>query len=136
MNELALFAGAGGGECGRRGVVGWMVKERGYAERGVVVRWEPERLGCDVLLRQDDGREVWCHSSELRYEDGTELPSKREAVRKLKEKELWELRKIRDDFVKKDWGRAWPGAEWGKGLVGRSLDAAIAELMRELGGDR
>lgn len=45
--------------------------------------------------------------------------------------QLAELRKIREDLVTEvREGKRWLGLEWGKSILGRSIDAAIADLEK------
>jgi hypothetical protein len=101
-----------------------------WGETGEVVKWEPLGSGmCDVLLQQDDGKQVWHASSDLRPIDGLgQLPSRKEAQEHAEKTALRQLRAIRAQHVKEFRTTPWPGAEFGKALVGQAIDNAIEEL--------
>jgi hypothetical protein len=111
------------------GMVGRRAKSP-WGEQGEVIKWEP--LGaamCDVLLQQDDGKKVWHASTDLRPIDNLgPLPSRREACKFAEDRTLRQLRAIRAQHVKELRTTNWPGAEFGKALVGQAIDNAIEEL--------
>lgn len=112
-------------------MVGRAVRARG--RDGTVEQWEP--LGaamCDALVRFEDGSRCWFASHELRPADALgPLPS-RSGARKIAEGEaLTRLRAIRADHVR-DFAKPWPGANFGKAIVGMSIDAAIKSFSRGL----
>lgn len=96
---------------------------------GEVVKWEP--LGsamCDVLVRDDEGRECWYASYGCRPIDGLgDLPSRRESQRLAKEKSLESLKVIREKHIE-NFDKPWPGCEFGKGHFGMMLDKTIKDL--------
>jgi hypothetical protein len=99
-----------------------------WGEQGKVVEWEP--LGeamCDALVEQDNGQKVWYASSNLHPLDGCPLPSRREARRLADVQALAQLRAIRVKHVEQ-LHIPWPGAEFGKALVGKAIDGAISKL--------
>ena len=100
-----------------------------WGETGEIVKWEPLGSGmCDVLLQQDDGKQVWHGSSSLRPIDGLgPLPSRKEACERAEHKALRQLRAIRAQHVEQ-FHIPWPGAEFGKALVGQAIDNAIEDL--------
>jgi len=104
-----------------------------YDGEGEVTRWEPLSSGmCDTLIRFDSGREVW-HASHTLSPVGTTipLPSRRDARKEADERALASLRNIRANHVR-DLHKPWPGAEFGKGIIGKALDGAIAEVEGRL----
>lgn len=98
---------------------------------GTVVEWQP--LGpalCDILVREDSGRMCWYASHAVGVADGLgPLPSRRDAQAAADAKALVMLRAIRKQHVA-EFHKPWPGAEHGKAIVGRAIDAALAEVSR------
>lgn len=114
-------------------IVGRRVKSAWHRIRGVIVEWEP--LGaspCDALVRNDDdGRMVWCPSRDLEPDDGWgPLPSRAEAQARSRDEITAHLEWSRAQLIA-EWHRPWPGAEFGKTLIGQSIDNALAELKGE-----
>lgn len=97
-----------------------------WGETGQVVQWEP--LGaamCDALVELDGGRSCWFSSSDLRPIDGQGPLPERCQVREVeRQRALRQLRVCRADLVAR-WHEKWPGAEFGKALVGMAIDGAI-----------
>lgn len=113
-------------------MIGRRVHHRYSGIRGVVVAWEPLGAGMtDTMVRGDDGRECWVDGDGLSPDDGMGgLPS-RAAIRKSAAIETHQsLIAIRDRWTKER--EPWPGAEFGKVIVGRALEAAIAKAEREI----
>lgn len=112
--------------------VGRRVRVRFHNIVGTVTRWEP--LGAsmnDILVRDDTGHECWHASHGAEPIDGLgPLPSRRTEREQADRRALESLRAIRAQLVT-DWARPWPGVEHGKALVGRAIDAAIAEVERK-----
>jgi hypothetical protein len=100
--------------------------------RGEVVEWAP--LGAcmtDVLVREDDGRMCWYASTSLTPDDGQgPLPSRAAAQKAACAETERSLLAIRDGLVS-EWHRPWPGAEFGKAIVGQSIDGALADVRRK-----
>ena len=100
---------------------------------GIITQWEP--LGAaltDVLVKFDDGSLCWFASHTLKPSDGAgPLPSRREARERADRQLLSSLERIRQQHVD-DWSRRWPGVEFGKAILGRSLDAAIQDVASRL----
>lgn len=96
---------------------------------GRVRQWEP--LGSamtDALVAFDDGSLCWYASYGLVPADGVgPLPSRRAARERADQQLLGSLERIREQHVQ-DWHRRWPGVEFGKAILGRSLDGAIADV--------
>jgi hypothetical protein len=95
---------------------------------GTVAQYEPLSAAmCDVLVRADDGAECWWASHELAYLDGRALPDRGVVQAQRAAVVRWQLQAIRARLVA-EWHQPWPGAEHGKAIVGRALDAAIASV--------
>lgn len=99
------------------------------ARTGTAKQWEP--LGAamtDTLVEFDDGTRCWFASSMLKAADGAgPLPCRREARARADRERLSSLERIRAQHIK-DWHRRWPGAEFGKAILGRALDSAIQDV--------
>ncbi len=97
---------------------------------GEIVKWEP--LGaamCDVLVRDGLGRVCWYASSDLSPIDGLgPLPSRAVAREWARVIALDDVRAMRAALVAR-WHEPWPGAEFGKAIVGQSIEGAIVELL-------
>lgn len=98
--------------------------------RAVVKSWEPYGPSlCDVLIATVDGWSRWTASHTLRPVDPSRpLPSRREvcAANDARTREV--LIKIRQGLVQEVCSRKpWPGAEYGKVIVGRALDEILTE---------
>lgn len=100
---------------------------------GTIIKWEP--LGgamCDVLVQHDDGYECWYGSSSLRPVDGLgDLPSRREAQEENDFRMRDQLQSILDKFVQEEMqphSKRWPGAEFGKYVVGQAITRALEEV--------
>jgi len=102
-------------------------KWHGLAD-GEIIQWAPFGAAMtDVLVRDvGSGRLSWYASHGLTPIDGNgPLPSRAE-VRESRRGEMQaSLEKIRAQHVQ-DWNQPWPGAEFGKAIVGRAIDAALA----------
>lgn len=111
-------------------MIGRKVSFRGAVYR--VACWEPfGHAMCDVLL-EAGGEPFWAASHECRPADGLgPLPSRQEAVRQARAESLAQLRGIRAHLIE-DLARPWPGAEFGKGIIGMALDRAIREIEEEM----
>lgn len=111
-------------------MVGRTVRARNVT--GIVIRWEPLGEGmCDTLLKYADGREVWHSSAELKPAHGGDpLPSRRKAREQARRSALTSLRTIRAQHVR-DFSAPWPGAEFGKAIIGQAIDGAINALERK-----
>ena len=103
-----------------------------FSDEGEVVRWEPLGSGmCDVLVRHDDGREVWHASHTCKPVDGLgSLPSRQTAIEVARLQSLTQLQSIRDTHVKNFRGSYWAGCDWGRAHFGMMIDAAIADLKK------
>lgn len=112
-------------------MIGRKVQSKWQRIQGVVIKWEP--LGaalCDVLVQRDEGGPIWVASSELEPMDNLGPLPLREEVRKLNDDvTLYRLREIRDGLAKEY--APWPGAEFGKVILGRALNEAIKEISNE-----
>lgn len=108
-------------------MIGRAVTARG--KRGVVEQWEP--LGaamCDALIVFEDGSRCWFASHELRPVDGAgPLPSRADEQKIARARAIVQLRATRADHVR-DFGKPWPGANFGKAIVGMAIDGAISDL--------
>jgi hypothetical protein len=100
-----------------------------WGEIGTVQAWEPLTAGmCDALLRFDDGRTCWFYSGNLTpIDDCGPLPSREEEQARAKREAVRSLKAIRAKLVA-EWNKPWPGAEFGKALVGQAIDGALADL--------
>jgi len=99
---------------------------------GEIVKWEP--LGAamtDVLVRDTaTGKESWYASYGLTPIDGKgPLPSRSKAQERNRQAMETSLEAIRAQHVK-EWHKPWPGAEFGKAILGRSIDAALADVRK------
>ena len=112
-------------------MIGRKVQSKWQRIQGGVIKWEP--LGaalCDVLVQRDEGGPIWVASSELEPMDDLGLLPLREEVRKLNDDvTLYRLREIRDSLAKEH--EPWPGAEFGKVILGRALNKAIKEISND-----
>lgn len=103
-----------------------------WGKTGIVLQWEP--LGaamCDVLVREDDGREVWHGSSSLKPEDGARpLPSRRVVQEQARLEAVDALESIRASLVQELKSVRWPGCEFGKAILGQAIDNALKEIKR------
>lgn len=110
-------------------MVGRRVKSDFFRMRGTAIKWEP--LGAsmtDVLVREDDGRECWYGSHDLQPDDEWgPLPSRADAQERARVQTIAQLEAIRAQLIA-EWHRPWPGAEFGKALIGQSIDGALKEL--------
>lgn len=112
-------------------MVGRKVKSTWYGFTGTVTFWNPyNSASCDVLVRKDDGQECWYASESLAPADDLgPLPSRAEAREQNRRETLAQLEAIRAQHVA-DFAHPWPGAEFGKVIVGRALDGAIEEVSK------
>ena len=116
-------------------MIGRRVRPAGESREGVVAEWEPYGAAmCDSKVEFDDGSVCWYGSSSLRPVDGMgPLPSREEACLVADELALVQLRAIRADLVREvKEHKPWPFCEFGKALVGRGIDGAIADVERRL----
>jgi len=101
-------------------------------EEGEVVRWEPLGSGmCDVLVKGENGEEVWHASHCLRpLDSGRPLPLRREAREEARRRAAASLQTIRAQHVRDFYSERWTGCEHGKALVGQMLDGAIHQMKK------
>lgn len=113
-------------------MIGRKVQSKWQRIQGVVIKWEP--LGaalCDVLVQRDEGGPIWVASSELEPVDGLgPLPLREEARKQNNHCTLVYLRNIRGRLVN-ELKNPWPGAEFGKVILGNALNKAIKEISDE-----
>lgn len=104
----------------------------GWGVAGEVVKWEPLGSGmCDVLVRCGNGRLVWAASHSLSPTDGLGLLPSRSTAREIaRARSITQLRAIRANHIER-LNEAWPGAEFGKAIIGRAIDAALNELEKK-----
>jgi len=107
-------------------VIGRVVRFRG--ELGVVTAWEP--LGpamTDARVRLHDG-DIWVSSRELApADDQGPLPARDAAIAAARAERRAALLVIRSGLVREIQERTpWPGCDFGKALIGRAIDAALA----------
>jgi hypothetical protein len=97
---------------------------------GTIEKWEPLGAGgCDVLVRREDGSLCWYGSSDLQPIDGKgPLPSRHEAQEAARKETLASLQAIQAQHVA-DFGKPWPGAEFGKSIIGAAINGAIKSLV-------
>lgn len=109
-----------------------LVKSDWHRTRGEVIEWEPLSAAmCDTLVRDENGRECWYGSGDLKPDDGWgPLPSRAEAREQARTKAATQLEAMRAQLIA-EWHKPWPGAEHGKALVGMMIDGAIADLKGE-----
>lgn len=110
-------------------MVGRKVKILGYGQVGTVIRWTPlSEASSDILLRLENGVEHYANSEDaVPLDDLGPLPSRKEAQEKARLEALEHLEGIRARHVN-DFGRSWPGAEFGKAIVGKALMGALESL--------
>lgn len=102
---------------------------------GTVEKWEPLGSGmCDALVRHEDGSMCWYASDSLRPADGMgSLPSRDEARRVADLEALAQLRACEREMIEEVRSRRpWPGAEFGKAILGKAIQGAIAEVEARL----
>ena len=111
-------------------MIGRKVKCRGLF--GEVSKWTPLSVAsCDALVTFQNGRECWFASHELVPIDALgPLPSRDEAREAARAERLESLKAIRRQHAK-TFVESWPGAEFGKVVVGQALDGAIDEAKGE-----
>jgi len=101
---------------------------------GTVVDYRP--LGsamCDCLVEFDgSGYRCWFSSNGLERIDGGTIPDRQKLLRQADEDALRSLLVTRERHIAA-WSKPWPGAEFGKSIVGSSIDGAIAEIKYRLG---
>jgi hypothetical protein len=104
-----------------------------WGETGEVIDWKPLQYNmCDVTVKHDlkpyPGYVCTHGSTSLRPIDGLgPLPSRAEAREAARVETLRSLKTIRAQHVR-DFYKPWPGLEFGKAILGKSIDNAIAEL--------
>lgn len=115
-------------------MIGRHVKEGTRGLEGIISRWEPLGAGMnDVLLERSDGSLIWVSSHTLRPTDGLgPLASRHEARHAADLEAQRSLAAIRAKFVAEDWHRPWPGAEFGKAIIGRAMVGAEREVAERL----
>lgn len=104
--------------------IGWGGEhdKRGAAR---VICWEPYGAGmCDALVEYADGYQVWHSTHMLKPADGRERMSRAEAQRIRDEQMRETLYAIRAEHIR-DFNRPWPGAEFGKTIIGNAINGAI-----------
>ena len=104
-----------------------------WGKTGEVKDWKPLLHNmCDVLVKHDTepspGYECWHASTDLRpIDDLGPLPSRKEAREAARVESIRTLKAIRAQHVR-DFHEPWPGLEFGKAILGKSIDAAITQL--------
>lgn len=96
--------------------------------------WEPFGAGmCDVKV-STEGRVFWTALSDLRPLPGEEVFPRRLDVCRMRDAEmLRDLRETLEDMKGEiRSGERWPGAEFGKAIVGQSLVGAIEDVKKRL----
>lgn len=113
-------------------VIGRKVKSSWHRMTGVVLEWNPLSAAMtDVRVREDGGRECWYSSSDLAPDDDAgPLPSRAVAREWARVRALDDLLVIRAQHIS-DFHKPWPGLEYGKTIMGQSIDGAIRELLGE-----
>lgn len=113
-------------------VAGRRVRDGWHNVEGEIVKWDPLSSGmCDILVRRDNGDLVWLASYAVKPIDGRgPLPSRQGVRREAAEETLCSLRAIRSQHIA-DFHKPWPGAEFGKAIIGQALNDAIASLEEE-----
>jgi hypothetical protein len=98
--------------------------------------WSPFGAAmCDVRVRTETGRVYWTSLHMLRPEENAPAFPRRGEIQTQRDREtLASLEKIRADLVSeiRDPSRRWPGMEFAKAIVGRSIDGAIADVKAQL----
>jgi len=100
-----------------------------------IEEWAPFGVAlCDVRVRSGEGRVYWTSLHTLRPKDGVPFPRRLEVSKMRDEEILVSLKKERAGLVEEiHSGRRWPGCEFGKAIIGRSIDGAIADVQRRRG---
>ena len=113
-------------------MIGRKVRVLYHGDVGEAVKWEPLSSGmCNVLLRREDGSEIWCSSNDCRPTDDLgPLPSRALACEVADRTALLQLQTIEANLVRDR--QPWPGLEFGKAIVGRSLQAARRAVKSRL----
>lgn len=111
-------------------MIGRRVTSARHHLEGEIVQWEPfGASACDVLVRSADGHLCWYASYGLvPIDDRGPLPSRQEAIAQRRAEMHAQLTAIRAQHVATLYRTRWPGAEFGKVLLGQSLDGALAAL--------
>lgn len=105
--------------------------------RGTVIQWEPLSMQmCDALIRFDDGSECWYASHELRPEPGDALAGiplldRTEARQDNDRRMKAQLEAIAVQH-KKQMGKPWEGAEFGKAIIGKAIQGALDDVSSRL----
>lgn len=104
-----------------------------WGETGTVIKWEPLSYGmCDTLIRQDNGKEIWFSSTDLRPIDNLGLLPSRSTKREVeRHRAIASLKSIKEKFINEDWNKPWPGCEFAKAIIGNTINNAIKELERK-----
>lgn len=105
-----------------------------WGEVGTIVAWYPLDSGMTDTLVDFDGKgEVSVTMRTLRAvddeHDHNPLPSRAAAQAAARHETIKSLRAIRAQHVA-DFHKPWPGAEHGKAILGRAIDAALEEVSR------
>lgn len=95
-----------------------------------IVRIEPNfvRNKPDYICRGANGNLVSVPAQNIRDEDMAAHRRKHEQALQI---QRTQLRAIRRGLVA-DWNEPWPGAEFGKGILGQAIDGAIECVERDL----
>lgn len=95
---------------------------------GIVAQWNPLISGaCDTVVTRDDGSQIAIASRMLKPADGKgPLPCAIEVRKQARRAQAAQLREIQAQF-KRDFRKPWPGAEFGKVLIGRAIDGALKD---------
>ena len=115
--------------------LGRRVTNRYHNETGTIREWAPFGGAgtCDVRLQRDDGSFIWTHMSSCLPTDSKGPLPKREDVCRVRDAEVLEsLERIRASAVKEAREKDWPGFNWAKVTMMRSIDGAIDETRRRL----
>lgn len=113
-------------------MIGRRVRSGWHRMTGVVLEWDPLTSGmCDVRVQEDCGRECWYASSDLAPADDLGPLPRRDVAREwARLLALDSLHASRARLIA-NWHEPWPGAEFGKAIVGQSIDGAIRALLGE-----
>jgi hypothetical protein len=114
-------------------MVGRVVRDAWAGVEGRVVRWEPLGAGMtDTLVERPNGSLVWVSSHSLKATDAAgPLPSRQDARHAADLEAARSLEAIRAKHVA-EMGEPWPGAEFGKGIIGMAITGAQKDVKKRL----
>ena len=115
-------------------VIGRRVTSHWHNETGTVREWAPFGVGlCDAKIQRDDGSIVWVDlKSFLPIDQKGPLPTRADVCRARDAETLASLERIRAAALVEVKTTKWPGFDWAKVPMMKSIDGAIDETKRRL----